>query len=85
MQIQKHAGLEPDAAVLGQSQSTYLAYFTSYGIQPDKVAPDCMLIGRYNCNRRTNAPSVPIMANESYCSRAFSKEMTNKYPENQKS
>ena len=43
-----------------------------------------MLIGRYNCNHRTNAPSEPIMINESDCSRDFSKEMTKKYRDTHK-
>jgi len=36
--VAKHAGLEPRAALPGQSQSTCLAYFTSHDMQPEKLA-----------------------------------------------
>ena len=43
-----------------------------------------MLVGRYNRSHRTNAPSEPILINESDCSRDFSKEMTKKYRDTHK-
>ena len=43
-----------------------------------------MLVGMYNRSHRTNAPSEPLLINESDCSRDFSKEMTKNYRDTHK-